>query len=408
MFQEEIIKNQNRIAQEIKVIPRNMVFDQEILKLNKVISFVGPRRAGKTYYMYQVIHQLIDAGLLSIQQVVFIDFSEFINLELDTKQLLEDYTTLYPDLQPFFVFDEAQEIKNFRTSILKLFNDGYKIFLSGSNSKILSSELTTHLRGRDYQYFIYPLSFGEFLRFKKIQLPQHSTATDRGKIKSVFIEYMEYGAYPEIAIIDDKLIKQNVIKNYFDILLYKDLIERYGIGNEYVIKYLIQKILQGYTKETSINKIHNELKSKNIEIGKNTLYNYFEYLENIFFIFRLKNYYSPNGQQKAYLGDTSFANILGKEFNKGQSFENMVYLQLKRTYGDDVYYLKNGHEIDFYIPSQDLALQVCYEMDDTNQKREIQPLLKSKHKNNKLIVFENDNNKLDTIDYMDWIDFFVG
>ena len=407
MFKEEIIKNQKKIAKEINVISRNIVFDKELLKLNKIISFVGPRRAGKTYYMYQILHELMNAWLLKIEQVVFIDFSEFINLELDTKQLLEDYTTLYPDLEPFFVFDEAQEIKNFRTSILTLFNDWYKIFLSGSNSKILSSELTTHLRGRDYQYFIYPLSFEEFLKFKKIQLPKYSTAIDKWKLNSLFTEYMEYGAYPEIAIINDKIIKKNVIKNYFEILLYKDLIERYGIENEYVIKYLIQKILQWYTKETSINKIHNELKSKNIEIWKNTLYNYFEYLENIFFIFRLKNYHSLNGQQKAYLWDTSFANILWKEFNKGQSFENMVYLQLKRTYWDDVYSLKNWHEIDFYIASQDLAIQVCYKIDETNKKRETTPLVKSKHKNNKIIVFENTTTKIENIDYIPWDKFFM-
>lgn len=107
-------------------------------------------------------------------------------------------------------------------------------------------------------------------------------------------------------LVDNPAIKENLIKNYLNVLIYKDLIERYRIENEYVIKYLIRSLILSNTKEINVSKIFNELKSKNVSVSKNTLYNYVEYLENIFFIKKVTNYYSPKGFYKIYLYDVSY------------------------------------------------------------------------------------------------------
>mgnify|MGYP001474773863 CR=1 FL=1 len=129
------------------------------------------------------------------------------------------------------------------------------------------------------------------------------TYKESGKLRNLFQNYLDYGAYPEIALAPNENLKLSILKNYFDILIYKDLKERYSISNEYVLRYLLKKAILSNTKDFNINKIFNELKSQNVEVSKNTLYNYVEYTKNIFFLDKLTNYHSPTGASKVFLID---------------------------------------------------------------------------------------------------------
>ena len=186
------------VIKEVSLFERNIYFNYEILKINKIISFVWARRSGKTFFMYQILKNLIKKWELKYEQIVFIDFSEILEKNIDFSDLLTIYYSLYADLTPFFVFDEIQEINNFREWIIYLFNKWYKIFLSGSNSKLLSTELSTNFRWRVYENIIYPLSFFEFCEINKFEIKNDYSSKKAWQLNNIFLNYLEYWAFPEM------------------------------------------------------------------------------------------------------------------------------------------------------------------------------------------------------------------
>ncbi len=386
---KETIKEFQEDFKSKKVKKRNIKFPFEILDINKIITFVWPRRAGKTYFMFYILQQLIEKKVISIENIVFIDFSAFLDQNFDVKQLLEDFYWLYPDKEPFIVFDEIQELEWFSNMVLDLFNKWYKIFLSWSNSKLLSSELSTQFRWRTYDIRIYPLDFQEFLYFKNMESKEIYGTKKKWKLKNLFNEYLQFGAYPEIALIEDTNIKLALLESYFDILLYKDLLERYGIENEYVLKYLFKKIVLTNTKEFSFTKVFYELKSQNIKVGIQTLYNYLEYLKEIFFVLELNDKYKKKSQ-KLYLYDVGFTNLINKN-NLWQRLENVIYLLLIRKY-HNITYISNKHgEVDFVLEKEGIAIQVCYKLNYDNIEREAKSLKKLDIKDKYIIYFDLEN-----------------
>lgn len=407
MYKQDILNNQEKIR-KLSLIKRDFIFDIELLKLNKIITFVWPRRAWKTFTMYQVLLDLIDKKIIQLDQIVFIDFSEILNKNIDFNEILEDFYLINPKIEPFFVFDEIQELNNFKEWIISLFNKWFKIFLSWSNSNLLSSEISTQFRWRIYEYFIYPLNFKEFLKFRKFEIKKYYSTKETWTIKNYLNEYLIYWWYPEISLITNNLLKENLLKNYFDVLLYKDLIERYNIDNEYVIKYLLKSLLISNTKEISVNKIFNELKSQNVEVSKNTLYNYIEYIENIFFIKKLHNFHSLKWFYKAFLFDIWFTFLNKNKNDLWKNLENVVYLELLQK-NKKIYYKKQKQEIDFYLPEKNQNIQVCYNLNDDNFNREVWVLFKSEEIDNFLITFEQEEiinknwKKIIIIPFYKWI-----
>lgn len=404
MFKKLIIDNQERIK-ELSFLRRDFIFETDILKLHKIVTFIWSRRAGKTYTMFQSLRDMIEKDIISLQDIIFIDFSESIEKNIDFNTIVENYYELFPHGTPFFIFDEIQEIQNFKEWVLSLFNRGYKIFLSGSNSNMLSSELSTQFRGRIYEYFIHPLSFSEFLRFRSFEIKENYSTKENGILKNLFREYSTYGWYPEITLVDNIVIKENLIKNYLNILIYKDLIERYRIENEYVIKYLIKSLILSNTKLINVTKIFNELKSQNVSVSKNTLYNYIEYLENIFFIKKLTNYYTPKGFYKVYLYDISYTFLYKNHTDYGKNFENIIFFSLQKLWW--ILYFKQGTksgEIDFYQSEKGEDIQVCFELNGENFEREINPLVKSESSKKILITFEKYDRSVEWVEIRSFLD----
>lgn len=389
MFKKHILQGQEKIKTS-KIIAREAEFNTDILKLNKIISFIWPRRAGKTFFMMQIIQRLIKEKKITAEQVVFLDFSEFVDKKIDFTKIEENFYELYPKQTPFFVFDEIQEIPDFTPWLLWLFNKWYKIFVSWSNSHLLSSEIATQLRGRFYEQFILPLSFCEFLDFKEFEKKAVYSSKQTWILKNFFQEYLTYGWYPEPTLISQPTIKIWLLKDYFEVLIYKDIKERYAIREEYVLKYLIKRLLDATTKEININKIYQDLKSQNIAVGKDTLYNYTEYLQNVFLFKKVSNYHTKvRWFNKLYLYDTWFFNMLGSEGNQGKRLETVILWELMRRW-ETVYFKKGQKEIDFYSETTDTDYQICYEPNNENIMREILPLEKSKAKN-KILIYVDEN-----------------
>ena len=373
------------IISEVKPLKRSIKFNYEYLKLNKIISFVWPRRAWKTYYMFRILKKLIKRDDIDIEQIVFIDFTSFLYEDFDVEKLLENFFELYPKKKPFFVFDEIQELDNFKKIVMYLYNSNYKIFLSGSNSKLLSSEISTIFRWRTIDVKIYPLSFDEFLDFKDVKLKNTCTERWVWLVNNLIWEYLEFWAYPEVVLTKNKEVKYELIKWYFTLLLYKDLLERYWIENEYVIKYLINKLLLWVTKEFNINKIFNDLKSQNIKIWKQTIYNYLEYLKEIFFIKEIKDEFAK-WSKKFFFYDVWYNNILLLE-NLWQRFENAVYSELNRNFETLVYRKTIVSEIDFILPEKNTCIQVCYNLNSENKERETKYFTNTDYENKILVYF---------------------
>lgn len=373
-YKRYILDSQEKII-NVAIKKRDFYFDRELLSLHKIISFVGPRRAGKTYTMYQVLRDLIQEQVLQKEQIVFIDFSEFIEKQVDFLKILESFYELFPDKEPFFVFDEIQEIENFRQWVLSLFNRWFHIFLSGSNSHLLSSELSTHFRWRIFEYRIFSLSFREFVRFRWGTWKQSVSTREYAQLKNLLNEYITYGGYPEVALVERIELKENILKDYFSLMIYRDIIERYSINNEYVLRYLMRALIISNTKELNIHKIFNELKSQNIAVSKNTLYNYIEYLENVFFIKKIHNVFSPKWAFKTYLTDTGYTKMHSLEADSGKNFENIVLFELLRRTDTVMYKKWENYEIDFCTQKADI--QVCFDLNPHNAEREVWPLQKS-------------------------------
>lgn len=350
------------------------------LDSNKIVALIGPRRAGKTYMLYQLMKQIED-----ITNIIYINFEDerltFASEELQV--IIEAYFELYPTKKEqniHIFFDEIQEVKGWEKFVRRLYDTiTKKIFITGSSAKMLSKEIATSLRGRAISYEIYPLSFKEYLNFKSV--PEDIIST-RGKAKIMheFEIYLQKGGFPETALMEDEIYKKTII-SYFDTMLYRDVIERYSITNPAHVRTLLKYLLLQSAKEFSINKIYNDFKSKGAKISKDGMYNYLDYFEDAFIIIPVANYSESVRKQtlrKAYAIDTGLASMLSLSLSKehGRLFETVVLLELRRR-GEQIFYFKNGEECDFVVKEGEnikMAIQVCYDFNDKNKGRELKGL----------------------------------
>lgn len=355
--------------QNTAYIPREYVFDTDVLKLKKIISLIWPRRSGKTTYLLQIINTLRENSLLARDQVVYIDFNDHLWGDFNFEGLLKSYKEIFPSLDPIFFFDEIQEVPNMRSGVFFLYNLWYQVFITGSNSKLLSSELSTHFRWKSYEIRISTLSFREFCTFVKVTTSP-KTYDDEWLLYHVFVSYLHYGWYPEIAISHgNTALQTNIVKWYKDIMIYKDLIERHKIGNEYVLKYMINKIILSDTKPININKYNNELKSLGIWVNKGLLYDIVDHLQSVFFVDISVPQYRPQWFKKPYIIDTIYQTIEVWLWNLGQKFENVIYHHFKKQYDHISYFSDQSKDIDLVCDNKK-RIQVCRELTDDNVKRE--------------------------------------
>ncbi len=385
MFKKVILENQRKIK-SLALIERDLDIEEiiSIFSLDKIFSLIWSRRAGKTFLTFQIVKSLIKKGLMNIEQVIYLDFSWFIEKDIDLEKLLEDYFVLFPDTKPTLIFDEVGELSNFPEKLITMLNRWYKIIITWSNAHLLSKEISTILRWKVYTKEVFPLSFKEFLKFKNIDYLKKDFIENTAKYKKLFLEYMKWGGFPEITLIDNEIAKENILKTYMDVMIYKDLQDRYNIKNDFALKFIIKKILFSYSKELNINKIFNELKSQNLKISKDTLYSFYEYLQDIYFVEKINNYRAKlKWFSKPYLIDVSFSNYIWNE-DLGRRFENIVFWELKKRFSD-IYFLSRNYEIDFFVPEKNIFIQVVYNLNQDNYKRELQNL--SKQDGQKIVIF---------------------
>lgn len=355
----------------------------------KIVTLCGVRRCGKTYIMYQTIAELLSSGV-DKTKIIYINFEdERLDLSIGELDLiLQSYRELYElDIKECYLFfDEIQNISGWEGFVRRIYDTLTKnIFITGSNAKLLSAEIATSLRGRNISYEVYPLSFSEYLSFIDFT-PDMYNPNDKAKLKNIFMQFMKDGGFPETLGMGAD-IRANTLQGYFDVMIYRDIIERYDEKNSALLKYFIKRVLSTFTKAISINKIYNELKSSGYKVGKNTLYQYFDYIETIYLGFALRRYdpsmlKSELSEKKSYLIDNGLLLSVSFTFSDdyGKLLENIVFLELKRS-GKDIFYYKEKKECDFLVFDRDRvveAIQVCYDMSDKDtREREVAGLLEA-------------------------------
>jgi uncharacterized protein len=364
LFKQIILEKQLWLS-KIELTPRDLDVEQ-----HANYAFTGLRRAGKSYFLYQIIKQTIEENDYSKILVINFEDERLIGLtHNDLNLIIESYYELF-DTKPIIFLDEIQNIDHWQKFARRLADEGLKVYITGSNADMLSHEIATTLGGRFVNKEILPLSFKEFLRFQNLSLSKNAAfSNERFAIKRAYEEYLKFGGFPELLKFENK---REFLSSVYQKLFYGDLIARYKITNPNVLKLLVKKIAESVNNETSVNRIKNLIKATGISIGNNTLFEYLNHLESSYLIAAISNYNSKFAEKetnkKYYFLDTG---ILGLFLHNQDTklLENQVYIELRRR-GYDIYFLKRNTEVDFYIPEQNMLIQVAYSIEnkDTYQR----------------------------------------
>ncbi|MCC5918321.1 MAG: ATP-binding protein [Cryomorphaceae bacterium] len=337
--------------------------------------FTGLRRAGKSYFLYQIIKAMADDNAL--ERVLMINFEDERLLEVTSADLhiiMEAYHELY-DLQPIVFLDEIQNIPNWQKFARRLSDEGHRVYITGSNAEMLSSEIASTLGGRFVDKEVLPLSFREYLRFEHIEFGKNAIhGKTRFAIIRAYEQYLKFGGFPELLKFENK---RDFLSSVYQKLFYGDLIARYNVSNAHTIKLLVKKIAQSVNNETSVNRIKNLIKSTGVSIGNNTLFDYLTYLESSFLIASISNFHSKFAEKqtnkKYYFLDTGLLGLFIHDQDT-KLLENQVYIHLRRK-GLQPFFLKRKTEVDFYVPDQNLLFQVCYSLEHSETfQREVSAL----------------------------------
>ena len=368
---KQIMIDQKEIYLNNPLIPRHYS-----LEVNVNYCFVGIRRTGKSYMMYQQIKQLEANGIPS-SQIIYVNFEDERLLEMtsaDLNLILEIGLEISgTDVKPYLFLDEIQNISGWEKFVRRIADMKYRINITGSNSKMLSSEIASTLGGRFVIMNIYPYSFSEYLianHMRKNYLDAISTK-DRADVQSQYNQYVTYGAFPELTEINNKRAFLNSI---YQTVYLGDIITRNKITNGFAVRLILKKIAESITKPLSFSRLTNILKGTGTAIGKQTVINYVGYMTDSYLLFTLQNYAAKLVEKetspKYYFMDTGLLGLMLLDCKSAQ-LENLVAIELIRRYGvENVYFFENNIEIDFYIPSENLAIQVSMQVLDNIDTRE--------------------------------------
>lgn len=354
---------------------------------DKIITLIGVRRCGKTSILYKMIEELRES--VDARNIIYINFEDdrLLGTQVgDLDDLIEGYYELYPekrDEKVYLFIDEVQNIPQWEIFIRRIYDTlNLQIVLTGSSSKLLSSEIATSLRGRTLAYEIFPFSFKEYLRFKDISVNLDSSKS-LSFIKHSFEEYLLCGGFAE-TIHQESSLQKRILSDYVNLIIYKDLIERYGITNIALIKHLIKYAFVNMATSVSITKLYNDFKSNGFKLGKETLFDYFGYLEEAYAIFSIPIFRSSvreeqRNPKKIYAIDNGLRAVYDASFSPDYSklYENLVFLAL-RSKTKEIYYVKERQEIDFYCVIEGKKQLINVSVDISNPEtfeREINSLV---------------------------------
>ena len=356
-------------------------------RLRSILAVVGPRRAGKTTYLFQLIDLLRGRGV-DRRDILFADFEDY-RLKgfqaADMDGLLGAHERLAGRPPRYLFLDEVQRIGDWSRVLRTLHNRGrHRLLVSGSNSGLLAREVATELRGRYESVLLLPFSFSECLSFRGgVPTPARArTPGGAATTAGAFQDWLRHGGYPEVCARETEPERRRLLQGYFETVVYRDILDRHSIRARGLLDDLLAWLLEAFAMSFSIGAFERRFKGSGRPASKATVSSYLRILEEVFFILRARKFgFSPGRRlfnpTKTYLIDTGFAGLGGAfSENRGRLLENAVAIELHRR-GRELFYHADRRECDFVVRDGRrvaVALQVCWELNPSNEDRELRGL----------------------------------
>ena len=369
---KQILLDNQKDVEQYTVFPRQYDIDSFPLQV-----FVGVRRSGKSFLLFQKMRQMLEAGR-TWADMLYLDFEDT-RLDgftaSDFNLILECHQEMYGK-RPMLFFDEMQNIEGWQKFARNLADKKYNVFITGSNAKMLSREIMASLGGRFLPVEVYPFSFREYLSYKQIPFDELSlTATEsKGRFMSEYREYLIWGGLPESINLP---VKRSYLSSVYQKIYLGDIIQRNGVSNPKLLQLMLKKMAESVMQPISYNRIAKILSSVSGKISVPTVSNYVDFSEDAWLLLRLRNIASAFTEKesvcKYYFIDNGLLSIQLMDCET-LLLENMVALSLFRKYGHDkdnerVFFYNANIEVDFYVPDDKLAVQVAYSIADPDTLR---------------------------------------
>lgn len=376
-IKEILLENRKEIESQ-QVVHRNIEMEDFA---NYVL--IGVRRAGKSFMLYQQIQDNLKKGI-TWDSMLYINFEDerLIGMTAQELNLILEVHGMMSAQRPILFLDEIQNIEGWDKFARRLADNKYRVYITGSNAKMLSSDVATTLGGRYITKHILPYSFSEYLSANNIPYDDMNIATTSGRadVQRYFAEYFRFGGFPEGAQLASK---RDYLNSVYQKIYIGDIATRNKIDNLFSLRILFRKMAESVKQPTSFTRLSNIIASTGAKLGKATIINYIEYSKDAFLIYPIKNIAdnltNRETNPKYYFVDNGIISILALDIDTSL-LENMVAMELIRRYGIDerVFFYNRNIEVDFYIPDAALAIQVSYNPHKTDEtwQRESTALIK--------------------------------
>lgn len=350
-MEKELLKT---LIVEYQGFVANIPFVERTINLSDNFNYVfaGLRHTGKSYLMYQQIRHLLNEGISS-EAILYFNFEDERIVGMDTDQLdliKRCYEELY-SYQPIFFLDEIQVIPHWEKFVRRLAGQKYRVYVTGSNAKMLSQDIATTLGGRFMIQHVYPYSFREYLFANRVELDDKWFYKKCSEVVRYFDTYFHFGGLPQLQLAAGEE-KRMWLSSLYNKIFFGDLIARYGIRNDMAMKVLIRKLSESVKQPSSFTRLANLVSTTGKKVSVDTIIDYLGYLEDTWLVFSLENYCSKIvekvSNKKYYFTDNGILNLFLIDPDISL-LENLVAITLRKRYGDDLYFYHRNVEVDFYL-----------------------------------------------------------
>ena len=381
----------SEILREVMLENREEVMRHEVIKRRISLAgfdrqvLVGARRAGKSYILYGKIQELIAAGY-SWDEIVYVNFEDerLAGMTVDDLNMILEVHSGLSDKRPMLFLDEIQNVEGWEHFARRIAENKFKVFITGSNARMLSKDVSAVLGGRYLTREVFPMQFNEYMAIHGMDSTSElltATTASRGELKSLFEEYFQFGGFPECAGLP---VKRDYLMSLYQKIFLGDIAARNKIENIFALRVLIRKLAESIKQPLSFTRAANIVASTGTKIGKSTVINYLTYATDAYLILPVRNIadnlVGKVSNPKYYFIDNGLISLLALDI-RTSLLENLVALKLLSTYGtkeETIYFYNHGIEVDFYVPSTETAIQVSYSMNDAEGtfERETKALVK--------------------------------
>ncbi len=340
--------------------------------------FVGVRQAGKSYLLYQRVKELLGCGI-NLHDIVYVNFDDERLLGMTTDDfdlILQAYYSMHGG-QPIFFFDEIQNVDGWANFARRLANQKHRVYVTGSNAKMLSRDIETVLGGRYLSVYVFTYSFEEYLKAIGISVSGGSQyGRKANELQRHFRTYFEWGGFPELVNFREKRVWLNSLYNR---IFFNDLVVRHKVKNEDSLRMCIRRLAESVMRPCSLNRLSNLVKSTGMPCSPSTVMEYVRYLQESCLLISLDNYASKfvdkETVKKHYFIDNGLLHLFINNPDTAL-LENLCAINLYKRYGKGVYYFNRNIEVDFYVPDEKLAIQASFRMsEEATLEREIKALV---------------------------------